>query len=437
MADYWVYSGSAQDDSDATWNSSTLAYLDLDTCLAAVAAGSNVWVAHDHSKTYSADTTINNNGTVAAPIVVICVNRTTGAITTGAIEETTGSTYSLRVFEDNVIYNGVSFKSGDLVSVDGDSTVTLINSTFEFVTNSADILTINVADKKVIWKNVLYKVANAGSYIRTGASLDFTWEGGGVDSGGTAIAVLLKANLTYGTRLKFIGLDLSHITSSVLELSTVISSGVHHAVFSGCKLPSAVPILDSSSLTSPHKIDAYSCDNGDTKDYFESTRLEGQTKYATNCFRTNSSVEYSAKMTSNANALNHTRPLKFKLCDVYAAANPTLTVEMIGTVELEDDECWLEIEYPNETDEALRDIDDSSRVTTGWSGGSGHEAPQAAAVLDTSTEGWTEDLASELKRKIAVTIVNGAAGIHTVYVCVAYDLSAPTPLYVDPDVTVS
>ena len=120
-------------------------------------------------------------------------------------------------------------------------------------------------------------------------------------------------------------------------------------------------------------------------------------------------------MTSGANALDAVRPLRFKLSEFYSAANPTLTVETITAgVTLQDDEFWLEIDYPNSTNEALRDRDDSSRQDVGWSGGSG---PGTPANLTTSTEAWTEDLGSEVKQKVAVTISSGAAGIHTVWAC--------------------
>ena len=49
MAYYYVYHGSLQDDSDATWNSSTLAYLDLSLAIAgSVTIGDTIYVDSTH-----------------------------------------------------------------------------------------------------------------------------------------------------------------------------------------------------------------------------------------------------------------------------------------------------------------------------------------------------------------------------------------------------
>ena len=435
MTDYYVYSGSAQDDSDANWNSLTLAFLDIVTALVTAAAGDTVWVAHDHSKDYAADATFTNSGTTAAPVKIICVNRITGAITTGAIEQATGVISNLNFIRGHLMFDGVVLKSGDTIAGSGDVSIILKNNTIELLSTAADLIQFNVNDCSIKLFNVDIKFGVASQFIDFGGGNFLEWVGGSVDSVGTAPTTLFSLDTSRGGTLILRGIDLSNIATQILLMGTTLSTGIFNVLLTGCKLPVGVPILNSSSFSVPHTVRAHSCDTGDGYWYFEETYLEGQIVQATNCYL-NATYDgtngFSAKMTSNANAIDQKRPLRFKLCDIYATANPTITVETITAgATLQNDEFWLEIEHPNVTDEALRDIDDSSRQTVGWSGGSG---PGTPANLTTSTEAWTEDLISEVKQKIGVTISGGAAGIHTIYACLA---KPSVTVYVDPDVTVT
>lgn len=436
MADYFVWHASAQDDGDATWNSSTLAYLNLDLCLAAVAAGSNVWVAHDHTKTYSVDTTLNNLGTAAAPIIVTCVNRTTGANATTALEKTTTSTEKLEPFEKFVIYRGINFASADYLTNGLDASYEFHDAEFELF-NTDDYLGFLVGDADILFADATIKMNFATQFIELGGGVHFNWQGGGLNTGGTAVTKLFNLFGDRGGELTLKGLDLSNVATNIITLPTALSGGIFKVLLAGCKLPSAVPILNSNAFSSPHEVIAHSCDNGNGYYYFEETYLEGQIKQATNCYRTSGSKYdgtngYSAKMVSNANALDSKRPLKFKLAECWMDANPTITVETITAgITLQDDEFWIEIEYPNSTTKALRDVDRSSRQQVGYSGGS---APGTPANLTTSTEGWTEDLAGEVKQKVAVTISSGATGAHTVWACLA---KPSTTVYVDMKPTVA
>jgi len=431
MADYFVWHGSAQDDGDATWNSSTLAFLTVAAAFATAAAGDDVWAAHDHSHIYGADTILANNGTAANPIKVTCVNRTTGALATTAVEKTTGISYTLDWGEDNVIYDGVNFGSADNVNIDLDTVYVHRNATVELLTNTTDHIYIPYGDCDFRWENIWFKANNAGHDLVIKEGVHFLWSGGGIAESGLSINNLIDPEADQGGDITLRNLDLSKVLSSIIDIGTTVSSGIYRIKLVGCKLPSGVPILSTSSFNAPHEIIAYSCDNGNGYYFFEETYLEGQIVQATNCYRT-SGFKYdgtngnSAKMVSNANALDSKRPLRFKLAEIWSDANPTLTVETITAgVTLQNDEFWIEVEYPDSTTKALRKIDRTSRQHVGYSGGS---APGTPANLTASTEGWTEDLAGEVKQKVAVTISGGATGPHTVWACLA---KPSTTVYVD------
>ena len=72
----YVWHGSSQDDADATWNSSTIAYLTLELALSAVDAAGIVYVASEHSQTQASALSLGStNGTLAAPVKIISVDK--------------------------------------------------------------------------------------------------------------------------------------------------------------------------------------------------------------------------------------------------------------------------------------------------------------------------------------------------------------------------
>jgi len=203
------------------------------------------------------------------------------------------------------------------------------------------------------------------------------------------------------------------------------------AVFNRCKLPSGVALLDSSTLQNESFIKVYGS-NADTIYEFQEKTYEGSTVSATNCYRTNGAKYdgtngYSAKMVSDSTTKELISPLRFKLADVWCSANPTLTIHIItSNITLQNDEFWIEIEYPDATIGALGKIDRTSRAAT--------ILTTPANLTSDSGEGWTEDLASEVKQKIVETISGGQAGIHTIWACLA---KPSTTIYVCSKVDVS
>ncbi len=433
MATVFVDSNASGASDGTSWAD---AFSDLYTALgdSGTVAGSIVYIAHNHTKTYGANTTFSNNGTAISPIFIECVNTTTGAPATTATEQTTGS-YSL-YFVDHCIISGLTIIVGRDFYIQGDTTYIIKNSLLSIdVVNSVRRFNLGYYDDTFIsLYNVLAKFSYNGQCIRFGNGCTVEWIGGGIAATSVAVDTPLKFLSGKSGNYRLVGLDLSNCATALMTMSTTMSGGVHTVDLIGCKLPASLPLLSAYPLSVPHRIKAHSCDNGDGYWYFEEVYIEGQIAQATNCYL-NATYDdtngFSAKMVSSVNAIDQKRPLRFKLSEFYAAANPTLTVELIGTTTLQNDEFWLEIEYPNSTSEALRDIDDSSRQEIGWSGGTGSGTP---TNLTTSTESWTENLTGEVKQKSEVTISGGAAGIHTVWACLA---KPSTTVYVDPDVTVS
>jgi len=407
------------------------AFADLDIAFGTAAAGETIYVAHNHAASYG-DTglTYNNNGTVAEPINVICVNSTTGSLATTATESA-GTTITSTEFENSVYCYGVTFSQGYFKFETDCHWVFEKGGLIGNYNNAIYVARLYYDDSNVELIDFDFKFPGTLGSIRMYAGNHFKWVGGQVNAT-TPPDYLFQTSGSSGSVIEVRDVDLSAVGEAIFEtLSTSISLGLVRAKLIGCKLPSGKPVLQSSSFVLDHEVIVHSCDTGDGYWYFEETYLEGQIKQSTAYYLNatyDGSAGFSAQMVSNTNALDHVRPLRFKLCEVYADANPTLTVELTGAV-LQNDEFWIEIEYPDADDKALRNIDDTSRVTYGWSGGNG---PGTPANLETSSETWsTTDLTEQY---IEETISGGAAGIHTVWACLA---KPEITVYVDPDVTVS
>ena len=423
---------------------------DIVTALAdaACVAGSTVFVAHDHvGDLGTVAATYTNLGTPANPIKIICVNSTTGAYATTAYEAHPSTAYGRDIiFRDDLIVDGVSFHAGDQIKFSADSTLVLSNLLLYLKRDyGGKKITTLGADEDLEWHNVDVKFSNADQRIDpqyyTGGKL--FWQGGKIDSSGTTPTYLIELTGTGQLVTTIKDVDLTEIATAVVKtLPVTLAIGTSKIIdFTGCKFPTSKPILESSSFSIPHYVRAHSCDTGDGYWHFEETYLEGQIVQDDAVYLAatyDGSNGYCAKMTSNANALDAVRPLRFKLWERrLTTANPTLTVQMVLDLAtaLQNDEIWLEVEYPDGTTQALRNTDRTSRQEVGWSGGSG---PGTAADLTTSTETWTGTgaFSNEQKKEIAVTISGGDTGVHTVWICVAKDLSA-SPLYVDPAVVVT
>ncbi len=433
MADYFVDSNASGTASGADW---TNAWPDLYTALVtnSIAAGSVVYVAHNHYKDYAADTTLTNNGTLDSPICIVCVNTTTGAVTTGAEEEAAGVNNNFHCFQGGLLYDGVALASGSGSTVPN-TLCQASNGSFEFTITSSVGLTVEPYSGVLKWKNFWFKAIRDTQYmgINSGAWID--WDGGGVDPTGTGVNRIFDASLaSRGGGLKLRNLDLSNVTDNLIALNVSETASSLRFLLTGCKLPVGVPIVDTESFAASHEIIVRSCDVGDGYNFFTELYREGKITQDTGNYL-NATYDgtngYSAKITSNAKALDRTRPLRFMLSEFWAGANPTVIVETLTDgVTLQDDECWIEIEYPDATDQALRKINDDAKQTVGWGSGT---APGTPTNLTTSTAAWTETLTTETKQKMTETVTGGATGPHRVFVCLA---KPSTTVYVDPKVMV-
>ena len=194
--------------------------------------------------------------------------------------------------------------------------------------------------------------------------------------------------------------------------------------FNRCKLGATMTYVIAAPLNLNSEIKFHSCTDSDILYQRHEQYYTGTIDHVTNC---KLGADYSAKMISTAGAIEYSRPLRFKLCEVYCAANPTITADFIHAeaADLQDDEFWIEVEGPTATaDLMLGQITKSKPATI----------TTTPVDLDNNVEAWTENLTGEIKQEAAVTVAGGGAGAYIVWACLA---KPSVTVYVDPAVAVS
>ena len=431
MAYWYLYDGGDNTNTSSTSDPSlaanwTNATDDILAVIALTSAGDIVFVASDHTETESAISfTLAFGGVIGNKVKYISVNRTTGAVE--AMQDSTGKLEC--VGRDlNIIGHvwicGMNFVSGDDMYIAANTNGHILLDSCKL--SVPDFLYCESSNHeieiKAINSDILF--TTEGTFRLRGGILKII--GGSISSSVAMIATTLFTVISAGCTVILKNVDLS----GVYDNTTLITAATERSEvrLTRCKMWAGWTVPD---MTTPYSGDVIleSCDTGNGYNYFLRVNFYGRTQQDTANHKT---LDFSAKMVSSANAKEWTEPLRFKLSEFYATANPTLTVEYIHEAQgsgsggdLQDDEFWIEIEYPDSTDEALGKLDQSNRAST---------ILATPADQDNSTESWTENLTGEVKQKSEVTISGGAAGIHTVWACLA---KPSTTVYVDPDVTVS
>lgn len=431
MADMYVDDGGSNTAPYDTW---AKAAVKLATALAAQAAGETVYIGSDHVETEGANLTLAcTNGTSASPIKVISADRTSGEppatyqnMVDGGGSVNSGATFDI-VFTGSAIHVGLFFTNGDDITM-SDADCDLFFEDCKIRLNN--LLTFGgLGDQLISWRNVAL-VCTGPVYLRnTGAR--FVWSGGSLSFDGGSINGGLLNPIGRGGIAVIEDVDLSGLVAGDYLIKTP-NNVTHQILFKRCKLNAALAgVLSAAIAGAGVVVKVHSCSSSDIiyqleEQYFEGALYSDTSTYRNSAATYDGTNEYSIKMVSSANAIEWVKPLRFKLAEIWCSANPTLAVELnIDNVVLQNDEFWIEIEYPDDTIGAYGKIDRTSKPTN---------VLTAPANLTTSAVAWTEAFGTEKPQKISETIAGGQAGIHTVWACLA---KPSTTVYVCPKVDVS
>jgi len=429
MADMYVDDGGSNTSPYDTW---AKAATKLNTAVAAQVAGGIVWVGSDHTETENGLYQIPGNGTLASPVTIISADNTSGEpptyedMMTGGGSINAGAGQDLDFTSGYQIYIGFVFTSGDdLLINEADNDTYFYNCNFEVADNT--YIGSSNGDSSVFWSNCELEQTTAGN-IQVGSK--FHWRGGKYSwNGGSVSNYLFGPNGSRAGVLLVEGVDFQDLDAGD-SLCNIAVNTAWEILFKRCKIPAPLGSIFTgtpSGLSINAK--AHSVLSSDAIHQIEEINYRGSAVDDVAVYRAatyDGTNEYSIKLVSTAGAQEYVRPFRFKLADLWCAANPTLTIELnTDNVTLQNDEFWIEIEYPDGTTGALGQIDRTSRAAT---------VTTTPANLTGSAAAWTEALGTEVPQKIEETISGGQAGIHTVWACLA---KPSTTVYVCPKIDVS
>lgn len=433
MAYRYVWMDTAQDDSDANWNSSTISYTTLAAAIAASSGGDIIFVASIHVED-TAGSFDCTGFSEASHILVISVDKTSGTPPANAYErqidtsgEIDGSDITIQGY---VTMIGLYFVSDDNVEIGSiiNSGVRLIDCDIEV----ADNVTIGAPDHSANTRlenvNFVQTTPATSGFPYVRGSLVWTEGSYSLDTGSITAVVTVSE----GADIFISNVDFSGIAAADY-LVGVDATDTYYIVFRRCKLPASFGgvIQGTYPLSSGGKVIMQGGDDSTSDEYwriaehyYEGVIVTDTTVYLDATY--DGSNNYSIKMTTSANSKEWYRPLRFKLAEIWCAANATLKVNTLAGEAYNDDDFWIEFEHGTSGEPATGIVNYSSRTAT--------IQTTPAALSTESDPGWTEGASGFSTYQYVQETLTSAAGIVTVWACFA---KASKTIYVCPKVEVS
>lgn len=443
--------------SDGSWDNASC-YLQYVMNYAANASGGDTVLVHyQHNETTSTLASICGSTSVSSRTTIICVNKADDSLSSGAIIYPNLGWSTYFEFYGHCYSYGVHYKADGYGLRFGrdENPGTVEYWTIEGSGPTSDILTVSnsIIDGRISLTNgvsVLYgctsvlevinggiNISGANGFITGTFNTRFIWRNGKL----TATSELTRLiSSTYGI-FTFEDVDLSALCTGATARGIIGESNgykfIPNVTLTRCKLPSGAGFSvfkDSPPTVRPGwyvKLRHCASDNAVYRFWEESSY--GYTKEETTIVRSGGASDgttpISAKMVSTANVCeNDSMALKSPPITGWTSSttSKTFTVEGVwdSATNIQDDEIWMELEYPaNNTDGLGALVRDCCAVL-------GTPADQTASTATWTTTGMT----NPNKFKLSVTVTPGKAGP----ICARVYLAKPsTTVYIDPLITES
>lgn len=437
MANLYVRSTDGSDaDNGTTW---ALAKATLVGALAVASAGDTIWISQAHAETQASLMTLTSPGTAASPCRILCGNDAaeppTSLAATATITVSTNAAFSIAGF---AYYYGITFVcAGNFVLASSASPHLQRFDTCEFsmtrvtaVTSTIGVPSAAADDQIVEFINTNLRFAATGNTWSV-RGCPFKWKGGTI-VGATIPTVLFTNGNGTGAWADFINLDLSPLGSGK-TLVTVTNATWQTYIFQDCKLGSSVTLVGGThSGIGGSVVEFINCDSGDTNYKYTKACYQGDITQETTIVRSSGASDgttsFSRKMVSSANTKFYA-PLESTTIAVWnetTGSSLTATVEVVtDNVTLNDDECWLEIDYSSDASTPLYSLG-SDRATNVLTSG--------AAQTSSSVTWTTTGLTTPVKQKLQVTFTPQNKGLVKGRVMLA---KASTTMYFCPKMEVA
>jgi len=449
MATMHVWSGAGA--SASPYDNWQKAAVNLSTAAGAAAAGDTIYVAHDHAETAAGQTIAFTNGTLAAPIKVICGTRTGTATETGisALATTANIISSTAGFS---MTSGVAYVYGvefEQTYNGGTATMNLNNASGANHTyESCKFLMTSTISSSIIRSGASGSTSSTPLTILKGCQFQFGSTsqsfcpgghtevyGGSTILGSTPATYFAPGNTARGANVLVSGFDFSNLGTGFDLLKQ--GNDTQRVLIRNCKLPSGwTGEIHNAAPSAGTRWELINYGAGDTNYKFWTSDVYGQCKDETTIYRTSGAQDeatpYSMLMVSTANVSWPGHSLRslpiMQRHDAVAGNTVTVTVHIChdGASALTDQECWLELEHLANAVFPLASFSNDTTTITG--------SPTAQT---SSGEAWTGDSGTgpngtstwnQLKLVCAgVTLAETGYVIGRVHLA-----KAGTTIYVDP-----
>lgn len=424
----------------------------IDTLDGLVAAGDIILCAHDHSEDFGASKTLNfAAGTDALPIKIISVNRSTEAYQAGCTIQCTSANATLS-WQGNIRVHGVTSASNlsNFLAAEGpvklqefyDCTfkqlrttalnyvvlcgvqsyqsgkrTRLVNCTYDWSSNTSGALTTVHKQTGSLYAEIIAPTFAPGSGSTPGALVEH------------------EDNATYGNvgRCLITDADVSFMGTTEL-----LGTQDLNLTLARCKLPASW-VLRSSWSDARGIVQLENCEDGTISvpalglagysDYY-GTCMTDQVRFRTDG-ATDGSTPYSFALVATTNTTEIFQPVVTPDMAIWVEAgdSQTVTVYFAGASDRDDDELWIEVHSPNETDSPNTTAQGRFQSTRCDPNATPAALSRSASTTwdgaGTGTDGGTGQQYAQ------VTINPAVAGWVVVRACLANKASGAT-VYVDP-----
>ncbi len=361
MATYYVDDGGSDTDPFDTYAKAASSLSALETAKAPYTAGDEIHIGHDHQEQIAGNTTYNfANGTEAAPVRLISTNTGTDAYQAGAKIDTDGGGFDVLLGSGWSSWYGVTI---DLVPGD-DFSVTGSNIGHEFHECSLEIndllLGFASAEETVKFYNCTITCpAVGGPFINMSAESYLLMRGCSVTINNANAAEPIVENISDGTVVLFEDCDFSACTATMALAEYDGTQSNTFVTYRRCKLPATfamptIPVGNNKFFMESCSVAAIAAPLlgiGGKTDVDGWSSIQGTIGTTTTQARTGGASDgtnlYAWEVKAAATASFFT-PLELPPITYWAEAGAqTVTIHTADGADLNDDELWMELSYPD------------------------------------------------------------------------------------------
>lgn len=413
----------------------TNAYTSIATNHSSLNAGDIAWVASGHNETPVVNTTLAAiSGDDANPICYISMNSATDAQLDGATFGPSTGVLDLTLAWSGVT-KGMHWQATDQFTISPDVYMHFIGGSLSLLgTSSGDTFAFTGDDTHLFFDGVEFSFGHASQLVLNSARGGVRrYRNCALKSGTAAINDFLSQTVTLGGDVIIEGLDLSlgNTGCSVLfQFNATLGGGAaKHYSWYGIKLPTSGTVLGSATIgVFGARVEAYGVDTGGNTNGVYIADRAGTVDTDTAVYLDASGL-FSFQFDASISAKARIEQLEFQVAEFAAAANSTITVHITedNAAALNDDELWIEVDYPDATTATIRDVATTRTYTD----------TDNAAVTTEADPGWTGTGGFSNAKYYAptLTISGGGSGLHRVRV--GFGTGAARTIYVDPVVDVT